>query len=110
MEDLIGEGNVALTVGVAMLGSQENAAQAECVLIKMVMDAMEEMIEQTLMETDTDKKAAERVNKVADKARELAGELHRKVTIEELAKETGMSQKLINDAMRISGYAIEDLG
>jgi len=69
LEDLIGEGNVALTVGVAMLGSQENAAQAECVLIKMVMDAMEEMIEQTLMETDTDKKAAERVNKVADKAR-----------------------------------------
>ncbi len=110
LEDLIGEGNVALTVGVAMLGSQENAAQAECVLIKMVMDAMEEMIEQTLMETDTDKKAAERVNKVADKARELAGELHRKVTIEELAKETGMSQKLVNDAMRISGYAIEDLG
>lgn len=109
LEDLIGEGNVALTIGVTMLGAQENAVQAEGVLIKMIMDAMEELIGQTLKETDTDSRIAGRVNKVAEKARELAQELHRKVTIEELAKETGMSQKSIEDAMRISGFAIEDL-
>ncbi len=109
LEDLIGEGNVALTIGVTLLGAQENAAQAEGVLIQMIMNAMEEMIAQTLKETDTDKKAAERVNQVADKARELAEELHRKVTIKELAEETGLSQKSIEDAMRISGFAIEDL-
>lgn len=109
LEDLIGEGNVALAQGVTLLGAQENAAKAEGKLIQMIMDAMEEMIEQTLKEADTDKKAVERVNKVADKAKELAEELHRKVTIEELSNETGMSQKSIEEAMRISGFAIEDL-
>ena len=109
LEDLIGEGNVALTIGVTMLGAQENAMQAEGVLIKMIMDAMEEMIEQTLKETDTNNKITGRINKVANKAEELAKELHRKVSVEELAKETGMSQKSIKDAMRISGFTIEGL-
>lgn len=109
IEDLIGEGNVALSVGVTMLGCLEHAAEAEGMLIKMVMDAMEEIIEEAVRENDKDKKIADRVNKVADKARELANELHRKVTIEELARETGMSEKSIQDAMRMSGFAIEDL-
>lgn len=109
LEDLIGEGNVALSMGVTMLGCLEHAGEAEGMLMKMVMDAMEDIIEETMQETDKDKKVADRVNKVADKARELANELHRKVTIEELARETGMSPKFIQDAMRMSGFAIEDL-
>ena len=48
-------------------------------------------------------------NKVADKARELAEELHRKVTTEELMEETGMSRKMIEDAIRMSGFKIEDI-
>ena len=47
--------------------------------------------------------------KVADKARELAEELQRKVTIEELMEETGMSRKMIEDAVRMSGFKIEDI-
>lgn len=109
MEDLIGEGNVALSVGVTMLGCLEHAKEAEGMLIKMVMDAMEEFISENIQESDKDKKLAERVNKVADKARELVEEFQRKVTIEELAGETGMSEKYIQDTMRISGFAIEDL-
>ena len=109
LEDLIGEGNVALSMGVTMLGALEHASEAEGMLMKMVMDAMEEIIEETAKETDADQKVAGRVNQVADKARELAQELHRKVTAEELAKETGISQKVIEDAMRMSGFAIEDL-
>lgn len=31
------------------------------------------------------------------------------IRVEELAEETGMSQKRIRDAMRMSGFAIEDL-
>ena len=109
LEDLIGEGNVALSMGVTMLGCLEHAREAEGMLIKMIMDAMESIIDETLQETDKDKKVVERVNKVADKARELAEELHRKVTVEELAQETGMSKKAIQDAMRMSGFAIEDI-
>lgn len=109
LEDLIGEGNVALSMGVTMLGCLEHASEAEGMLIKMIMDAMEEIISENMQETDKDKKVADRVNKVADKARELAQELHRKVTVKELAQETGMTEKYIQDAMRMSGFAIEDL-
>lgn len=109
IEDLIGEGNVALSLGVTMLGCLEHAKEAEGMLMKMVMDAMESIIDENMQETDKDRKVLERVNKVADKARELAEELHRKVTVEELAEETGISQKAIQDAMRMSGFAIEDI-
>lgn len=109
LEDLIGEGNVALSMGVTMLGCLEHAKEAEGMLMKMVMDAMETCIGETMQEADKDKKVIDRVNKVADKARELAVELHRKVTVEELAEESGMSEKTIREAMRMSGFAIEDL-
>ena len=109
LEDLIGEGNMALTAGVTMLGCLEHAKEAEGMLVKMIMDAMEECIAENVEESDKDKKVLEKVNKVAEKAKELALELHRKVTAAELSEETGMSEKAIRDAMRISGYAIEDL-
>ena len=109
LEDLIGEGNMALTMGVTMLGCLEHSSEAEGMLVKMIMDAMEESIAESLEESDKDKKVLERVNKVAGKAKELAEDLHRKVTVAELAEETGMSEKAIRDAMRMSGYAIEDL-
>ncbi|NBJ91521.1 sigma-70 domain-containing protein [Parablautia muri] len=109
LEDLIGEGNVALSMGVTMLGCLEHAKEAEGMLVKMVMDAMESCIAENAQEQDKDKKVLAQVNKVAKKARELAKELHRKVTVEELAAETGMSEKAIRDAMRMSGFAIEDL-
>lgn len=109
LEDLIGEGNVALAMGVTMLGALEHAKEAEGMLMHMIMDAMEECISENLQESDKDKKVADKVNKVADKARELAAEMHRKVTVDELAEETGMSKKTIEDAMRMSGFAIENL-
>lgn len=109
LEDLIGEGNVALSAGVTMLGCAEHAMEAEGMLVKMIMDAMEESIAEHMQETEKDQKVVRRVNQVADRAREFAEELHRKVTVEELAGETGMSQKSIRDAMRMSGFAIEDL-
>ncbi len=109
LEDLIGEGNLALTLGVTMLGAFEHAKESEGALMQMVMDAMERHIQEAVEEADKDKKAAGKVNQVADKARELAGELHRKVTAAELSEETGMSERYIEDAMRMSGFAIEDL-
>lgn len=109
LEDLIGEGNLALTLGVTMLGAFEHAKEAEGALMQMVMDAMERHIQEAVEEAEKDKKAAGKVNQVADKARELAGELHRKVTAAELSEETGMSERYIEDAMRMSGFAIEDL-
>ena len=56
LEDLIGEGNVALTIGVTMLGCLEHAKEAEGMLGKMIMDAMEDYINENMAEEDKDKK------------------------------------------------------
>lgn len=109
LEDLIGEGNVALTMGVTMLGCLDNAAEAQGMLGKILMDAMEEYIAENAEDEKVDKRIEAKVNKVAEAARELAQDLGRKVTVEELAEETKMSQKAIKDAMRLSGFKIEDL-
>ncbi len=96
-------------MGVTMLGCLENAKEAEGALIKMVMDAMEESIDENEQELEKDRRIAGKVNEVAKKAGELAKELRRKVTVKELAAETKMPEEEIRDAMRMSGYAIEDL-
>lgn len=109
LEDLIGEGNVALTMGVTMLGCLEHAKEADGMLGKMIMDAMEDYINENIAEEDKDKKVLGRVKKVAKKARELSEELRRKVTVEELSAETGMSPNAIREAMQLSGYTIEEI-
>lgn len=109
LEDLIGEGNVALASGVSMLGCVETVAEAESMLIKMLMDAMEELIAGTARMQESDRKMADQVSKVAEAAKELAEALGRKVTPEELAGEGGFSEQKIKDALRVSGGAIEDI-
>lgn len=109
LEDLIGEGNVAVAVGVTMLGALEHVSEAEGMLGKMIMDAMEDYIAQNAEEVKKDKRIADKVNKVADAARELSEELHRKVTVEEVMTESGLSRKAIEDAIRMSGGKIEEL-
>ena len=109
LEDLIGEGNVALTFGVTMLGSLENAEEAEGMLGRMIMDAMEEYIQEHASNEKADQKVADKVNKVSDAAKELAEELKRRVTVEELAQETGMSMRAIQEAVRMSGFQIEEI-
>ncbi len=46
---------------------------------------------------------------VLEAARSLSEELRRKVTVEELARETKLSEKVIRDAVRLSGHQIEYL-
>lgn len=109
LEDLIGEGNVAVAAGVSMLGALEHASEAQGMLGRMIMDAMEEFIAENADEERKDQKIADKVNKVADEARKLAVEMRRKVTIEEVMEESGLSRKAIEDAIRMSGGQIEDL-
>lgn len=109
LEDLIGEGNVALAMGVTMLGSQEKPSEVQGMLAHMMMSAMEELVAESVQNHISDEKIADKVNRVADKARELAEEFRRKVTVKELAQETGLSEKAILDAIRMSGRKIEDI-
>lgn len=106
VEDLIGEGNIAVTLGVEMLGALEKPSEVPGMLGKMVMDAMEEAIAGELDEKKADEKMASKVNKVNDAAKELAEELGRKITVDELANEGKLSKKVIEDAIRLSGERI----
>lgn len=109
LEDLIGEGNVALSLGVTMLGALEHADEAQGMLGRMIMDAMEDCIAENAAEEKADQKIADKVNKVADAANALREELRRAVTVEELMEESGLSRKAIEDAVRVSGGRIESI-
>ena len=109
LEDLIGEGNMALTFGVGMLGSLEKPDEAQGMLAKLVMDAMEDYIAENTENQKSDQDIADRLNRIAEQAHDMAQELCRKVTAAELAKETGLDEEEIRGAMRVSGFRIEDL-
>ncbi len=109
LEDLIGEGNVAVAMGVTMLGALEHASEAQGMLGKLIMDAMEDYIAENAEEVKKDKRILDKVNRVAKAADELYEELHRKVTIEEVMQESGLSRRAIEDAIRMSGGKIESL-
>lgn len=109
LEDLIGQGNMALSEGVSMLGAAENAKDAAGMLAWFIMDAMEKMIAEGRENRNADRELEDRVNHIAEQAKQLAEDLRRKVTIKELAEETGIPEEEIRDIYRISGYVIEDL-
>ena len=109
LEDLIGEGNVALAVGVTMLGCLEKPSEVQGMLGKMMMDAMENYIAENAESEKADQKVADKVNKVMEAAKEMSELLRRKVTVEELSAESKISEKAIREAVRFSGNNIEDI-
>lgn len=109
MEDLIGEGNVALAAGMEMLGALEHASEVQGMLGRLIMDAMEECIAENSRSDDIGKQVSDRVNRVADAAKELSDALLRKVTAEELAQETELSVEEIQEAVRLSARKIEEI-
>ena len=115
LEDLIGEGNMALAMELQKMGGMRQTVSSNAFawvrgeMAKRIMDAMENLVHTNEDNVKADRKAAEQVNLVAEKARELAEELRGKVTPEELAHETGMSVETIRNAIRMSGYKIEDI-
>ena len=78
-------------------------------LAKMAMDAMEDIISDEANMKKADEKVADKVNKVAKFAEELAASLGRKVTVEELVNEGKYSRKYIEEAILLSGKKIEDI-
>lgn len=109
LEDLIGEGNVALVASVSLIGSLEKPSEVEGFLTGQVMDAMQDFIAGTMDENSAEEKLLGKVNKVAKEAKELAETLGRKVTIDELAAESGISRAQIEKALKLTANNIEDI-
>ena len=109
MEDLIGAGNEALLIAVTQLAPLDKPDEVDGYLGRRIMDAMEDVIAANLDEKAAEKAVEERVNLVADRAKEMAEELGRKVSVAELAAEYGMDPEDIREAVRLSGNAIGDI-
>ena len=109
IEELIGAGNEALVTGVRLLGYLESPQEVEGELGRRIMDSMEDLISMMLDDHAQDRQMEDLVNLVADKARELAAELGRKVTPMELAGEGEVTAEQIEEAVRLTGGRIEDL-
>ena len=110
MEDLIGAGNEKLLTAVTQLAPLEKPEEVDGYLGRRIMDAMEDLIAENLDNRAAEKEVEELVNLVADRAGELAQELGRKVSVAELAKEYDMDPEDIQEAVRLSGNAIGDIG
>lgn len=106
IDDLIGEGNVGVLTGAGMLDCCETSEEVEEFMMRMIMDSMESLIMDNFSDNEFDLKVSERVNELNDKAKELAEELERKVTVEELVNELGLNEEYIRETIRLSGNAI----
>ncbi len=109
VEELVGAGNEALVTGVKLLGHLEKPEEVPGELGRRIMDSMEDLIAAMLDEKAFDREMEDEVNLVADKAKELAELLGRKVTPLELAGEGDVTSEQIADAIRLTGGRIEDL-
>ena len=112
MEDLIGEGNVALAVSMDVIEQEEDPNEAEEMVAAMILKAMEELVNEDALSKDAFENWAVKANEVLEKAKELSEDLMRKVTIAELCAETGMEEEFIKDVIEVTGGKIEflDLG
>lgn len=102
LEELIGEGNVALTMGVGMLNCLETPEEVDGMLGKMIMDAMEDYINIEADEANAEETLVEKVNTVAEKIKELYETLGRKITVWEVANETQFSIEEIEEVLLLS--------
>lgn len=107
VEDLIGEGNLALSLGVEMLRDLEKPEEVEPTLGKIMLDAMETYIYDNTKVGEADKVAREKADFLQEKSKEIAQLLHRKISVEELARETDTSLDEILDIMQITAGALE---
>lgn len=107
LQDLIGEGNVALAIAVNMINCVETIEEADSLIVKQIMNAMEEYVGIENENSKTEDKSLALVVKVTDKARELNEDLLRKVSIDELSEYSGISKNKILEAIRITDKCLD---
>lgn len=107
VEDLIGEGNLAVASAAAMLDCVEGVDEVEGFLARMAMNAMESLIGEDADKRQISEKVLDKVNEVNDKAKELYDSLLRKVTVKEVADELGVAEDTVREAIRFSADKIE---
>jgi len=103
IEDLIGEGNVALTVITDSLDTKSDAKELDRFISDCIMSAMEELLYDDNNEANKNNTWAENANEVLDKAKELSQTLGRNVKIKELCEFGDFEEDFIKDVITITG-------
>ena len=103
IEDLIGEGNVALAVLVDSLDIQSSPKELDEFIQESIMSAMEELLYEDNQETAKSSNWAENANEVLEKAKELAQTLGRNVSIKELCEFGDFEEDFIKEVLQITG-------
>ena len=103
IEDLIGEGNVALSVIVESLDKALSSAELDSFIMDSIMSAMEELLYEDNNEANKSNTWAENANEVLDKAKELAETLGRNVKIAELCEFGDFEEEFVKQVLEITG-------
>ena len=103
IEDLIGEGNVALSVIVESLDKALSSAELDSFIMDSIMSAMEELLYEDNNEANKSNTWAENANEVLDKAKELAETLGRNVKIAELCEFGDFEEDFVKQVLEITG-------
>ena len=109
LEDLIGEGNVALTIMAGMLFEAETAEEADQMILQSILEAMEAAVIENGESEKEEEQIVSEINKIAEQAEELAQLLGRKVSISEVSKEMGIAIEQIQETIKIAGAKIDSI-
>lgn len=109
IEDLIGEGNMAVAMAMDLFDCLEKPDEMEGFLSKMIMDAMEKCIADEWTLSRQDEQMVGKVNRIADAAKQLSEDLKRPVSVAELAGETEFTEEEIREVLAITGYHIKEI-
>lgn len=96
--DLVQEANMALVMAVR----EYEGGGFDGFLKGQVKAALLAAVEQQSMEKQTAQKMADRVNRLQDISTELAQELGREATVEELARRMELTAEEVRDAMKVT--------
>ncbi len=109
LQDLIGEGNLALVSFFKSLPVDITTEKLESAVTEELVKVFDELVKEASEEENEKLKMLKKVEKVAAAAKKLSEELGRKVSVEELSEKSKISQKQIRDALKNTANKIEGI-
>ena len=109
LQDLIGEGNLALVSFFKNVPAELTTADLEEKVTEELVRVYDDLIKAASDEEKEQAKIIKKTEQVAKAAKAMSEELGRKVTVDELHEKTKISKKQITDALKNTANKIEGL-